>query len=451
MLVLNTTNRSYSRFIYLVLACLIVAGISTQKSWATNNEAVAAVLKQYFDGSVIKAFPPSVEKNIEPVQSYYESRNFKPVWTRDTGPKGKGKALFQELKRSNVHGLSPNFYGVSYMAPLMTQTKPDDLATLDLLMTAAFFEYAHDLRNGRLGFSSPFDGNQVPPITFQANDLISDAADSGNLRNLASEFLGTDDRYIRLISKYVEFQRISKSGLWPEVSADGQPINKGDKDKRMVDIRELLMLTGDLPAVFVDGSDYHDSHSTNAVSSYQRRHGLEVSGRIDPVTLAAMAVSIEGRMDQLLTNLERRRWQNQELDGNHLYLNLADGSARLVVDGKRVGFLEFDINQTLQQVPTVFGKVLGLTNNDGQTSLEFSYQSREGTSHTTTLPLAFDTQKHALELLSPIMKQDGNTFNAPLAIYVTYLTAWANKDGSVNFRPDIFERDPTVSKLLKAN
>ena len=36
----------------------------------------------------------------------------------------------------------------------------------------------------------------------------------------------------------------------------------------------------------------------------------------------------------------------------------------------------------------------------------------------------------------------------PLTVYVTYLTAWANKDGSINFRPDHLSRDGDVAKLL---
>jgi len=35
---------------------------------------------------------------------------------------------------------------------------------------------------------------------------------------------------------------------------------------------------------------------------------------------------------------------------------------------------------------------------------------------------------------------------------VTYLTAWVNKDGTVNFRPDIYSRDEQlVTALLKTS
>ncbi len=36
----------------------------------------------------------------------------------------------------------------------------------------------------------------------------------------------------------------------------------------------------------------------------------------------------------------------------------------------------------------------------------------------------------------------------PVPVHITYLTAWANKDGSVNFRPDIYDRDKRLDAAL---
>ncbi len=36
----------------------------------------------------------------------------------------------------------------------------------------------------------------------------------------------------------------------------------------------------------------------------------------------------------------------------------------------------------------------------------------------------------------------------PIPIHITYLTAWANKDGSINFRPDIYGRDERLAAAL---
>jgi murein L,D-transpeptidase YcbB/YkuD len=42
-------------------------------------------------------------------------------------------------------------------------------------------------------------------------------------------------------------------------------------------------------------------------------------------------------------------------------------------------------------------------------------------------------------------------FPEPLPLFVTFVTAWANRDGSVHFRRDTHGRDAKIAELLQLN
>jgi murein L,D-transpeptidase YcbB/YkuD len=52
------------------------------------------------------------------------------------------------------------------------------------------------------------------------------------------------------------------------------------------------------------------------------------------------------------------------------------------------------------------------------------------------------------------MKQTGEQITVkltkPIAVYFTYVTAWATPDGTVNFRPDIYGHDGSAETTASA-
>ena len=451
-----------SRHAIMIFAMTIFLGFGTSLASAAGSTAIAAVITKIFADDATSTGSNAVDANFEIVRDYYASRNFKPVWTRDTGPKGKGKALFEELKRSSVHGLSPSFYNVEEIDELIGKLGSENLARLDLLLSGSFIEYAHDLKNGRIGADKAPQFNKVAAISFAANYLIEGAADAGNLRNFAKSFLTTDDRYIRLIAKYVEFDRMEAAGVWPAIPADGAEVKAGDSDKRMVDIRRLLAFSGDLPAEFMEDGSSHDDNTVEAIKRFQERNGIDASGRVDQRTLVEMSVPLAQRKTQILINLERRRWQNRMLGENSLYINLADHSGKLVRKGKTRAFLKILPNKEHEQVPTFFGKIKALQfGENGLADIKLVVETSSIGSASNSLPvfsvgyLGEEEFHNAFgDNLSgeiDINQNETIELTEPLELYVTYLTAWANKNGSVHFRPDVFHRDEELAKLLRLN
>jgi len=447
--------------VFAQIAVLVMLSVSNAAA-ASHNVNVGKALAGLFEDGKFDTGSAYVNAQEDRVRAFYAARNFKPVWSRDDGPKGKARALVGELAISAVHGLSPDFYNLKQINVLMGSADPKDLARLDLLLSGALVEFGGDLVNGRTGPETQGAMNAIKPVVLNADEYIREAQLSGNLREYMGKLLRSDDRYVRLITKLAEFLRLENSGQWPEISITGGEIPGGSSDPRFTSIRKLLVLTtGDLPIGEMNVGNTHDQNSIEAVKRYQLRHGLKQSGDIDSETLAAMAVPIVRRIQQIKTNLERRRWQVGSVANEHLYVNLADGAMRLVRDGKTVGRFSLLNNAVLGKIPAFLGSLNAISKN-GESAPEtgisvqsgyISKISKSGTSNTFVVEDIAGLAKALGELQTQPMQEISTgewRLARPVPIYVTYVTAWATRDGRIHFRKDIFERDETLAALLAA-
>jgi L,D-transpeptidase YcbB len=394
---------------------------------ATNNEIVGEAIRALFHSGGVDTGSANVNRQLEQVRAYYETRSYKPVWARDDGPKSKAKALLEELKASAVHGLKPKNYNVGAIESLMDSQMSEDLARLDMLLSGAVVEYGGDLRNGRIGRENPEAFNGVRPIVIEPKEYIEGAADAGNFRQYASGFLNADERYVRMIAKLAELQRIQSADLWPAITEGPLP----DSVRRQIDkIRALLLLTGDMSTRSND-----EAHLEEAVRRFQQRHGLAASGEIDHPTLLQMTIPAQTRSEQILVNLERRRWQNRDLQDDHVYINLADRTARVVVNGETSHFAEIEDDKSFRQIPTVYGSVKSIRSSGGKAALEVVAEYAD--------TAAGWPAKFGITLSEPVPEIP------QLQIFVTYITAWVGSDGRLHFRDDPLQRDDIVARLLE--
>lgn len=456
--------RVLGKSLAFVLVLLLVC--STPLS-AADNEAVAQSLRTLFQSGHADTGSPAANAQIESIRGVYEIRAFKPIWTRDNGPKAKAKDLLAELRISAVNGLSPEFYHVSEIEALMGSKDPVELARLDMLLSGAIVEFGHDLTNGRIGPDIAGSENAVEPVAISPSEMVAGAEATENLSDFAGALLTADFRYVRLIAKLNEFSRIQASGQWPKVDPNGVDILPGKSDPRLPAIHTLLILSGDLHVATMGSSDVHDKLSVEAVRAFKARHGLAASGVIDAPTLAEMSVPVEDRIRQIKVNLERRRWQNRDLGKDYVYINLADSSVKLVHDEKSLRYLTVTNVDRLGSLPTFFGRITGVEVVPGKPAqvalkVESPFVDKLGAEASERTIAISDAALLAGDLMAshaaPGVSIDdllaSNAprtidFTEPLPLFVTFVTAWANRDGTVHFRPDMHGRDKKLAELLQ--
>lgn len=115
------------------------------------------------------------------------------------------------------------------------------------------------------------------------------------------------ERQIGLLSgALAQYKSAANGGGWP-VFAQGGKIAPGERDERILALRRLLALTGDLTPEQPSADDplFYDDTLKQAVQRFQERHALEPDGVIGKATQQAVMVPVERRIAEMEVSLER--------------------------------------------------------------------------------------------------------------------------------------------------
>ncbi len=138
---------------------------------------------------------------------------------------------------------------------------------------------------------------------------------------------------IRLQVALDHYQALAAAGGWPVLPTGTQPM-PGERDQRVVDLRERLRVSGDFEGLpGTADAWFFDAGLQRALYKFQERHGLPASGEADERTLAALNVPVENRIAQLQTTLTRWNWLPRDLGPRYLWANVPGGSLELVENG----------------------------------------------------------------------------------------------------------------------
>ncbi len=525
------------------LALLLVVMFVAPSARAADNDQVASAIKEFITSGHAELANQVDDERLFQIFTFYEGRDYKPIWTRDGGVKAKGRALLKVLKAAEVHGLNPQDYSIEEIEERIDSTNPEELAELDLVMSDAFADFGRDLNQGRVLPQQASRQNHIEIRGPGPLNLIDGAEMADDLEPYVKTLLPKSPQYARLEEKLAEYKAIAALGGWPTVP-EGQTLKPGIDDPRIPTLRKTLSIMGDFRGKADDPSTVYDDALVAAVKSFQARHGLTEDGVIGAGTLKIINVPVEERIKAMALNLERRRWMSDDLGAYYVFVNLADAYLKVVrEDGDRektvhvaklvvgkpysstpvfsemMSYVVFNPNwgvppsianneylPKLKRNPGALARenirVIGPSGEINPHSVNWSamsripYQLRQDSGSKNALgrlkfmfPNKFNVYIHdtpskslfekenrffshgcmrvqypeqlAEVLLGPqgwtpekIKAQIGSgkqkivNLQTKIPVHVTYLTAWVNKDGSVNFRPDVYQRDKQLEAAL---
>lgn len=299
----------------------------------------------------IQSPPPVIASKDRCLSTVYHATGNTPLWVTDNGPSERAAVAIDFIRAAATEGLRPEDYGLEEITRLWSSKNTADLALLDTLITYNLLLYAHDVSYGQLEslIANPrifFDtGRQdFDPIT-TAKTLIA----APDLAAYLASLPPSHQHYQALKAALQTYRNLAAAGGWKAIPA-GKTLHPGEIDPRVPALRIRLHITGDLAKI--DKTDtFYDKSLKAAVSTFQKRYGLQADGVIGAQTVAAMNIPAKHLVSQIIVNMTRWRWQAHDLGDRYVLVNIAGYNLKAVEKGNIVMDMPVIVGEMENQTP----------------------------------------------------------------------------------------------------
>ena len=264
------------------------------------------------------------------VATFYDDRNNEVAWTRDGYLTKQAGAFISAFNQASEKGLNPEDYDAARWPERehkLAGKNPDDFAQFDVAMTIAVMRYISDLRIGRVNPTHfNFDIN-IDSKKYDLAEFVSDnAVDAEDVPKLIASVEPNSEQYRKTeaaLAHYIDLVKQQAQAKSAPLADVAKPIAVGQSYPEAAALLARLQLEGDAPADETAAKTY-DQALSDAVKSYQHRHGITDDGKLTPQTIKSLNVPLSSRVVQLQDSLERWRWLPDQYLNAPLIVNLPE-------------------------------------------------------------------------------------------------------------------------------
>lgn len=243
------------------------------------------------------------------------------AWFDGNRPTTSALEAVEILTAAASHGLEPKDYDADGLARAMARAAqgPLDAATiarLEQTLTAAMERYLADVHGGRIAAQQLPYGRTAPQRNpFDSAAYLQEARFRGRLREAAEDAAPRLSQYQQLRFALASYRALIDDPAWNTPLPSLPPATRGSPPKLepgqpyagLERLRERLIALGDLAPDAAPTATYEGA-VVDAVTSFQRRHGLTADGVVGKATLVQLNVPPAARARRIVLSLERLRW-----------------------------------------------------------------------------------------------------------------------------------------------
>lgn len=247
------------------------------------------------------------------VQGLYRIYGNAPLWLEPDGVRDRATALLKALEEAPQHALSTEGYPLDSVRnvvdadELSKKATPQALADADVLLTAAYVAYASDMLMGQVDPKTISQAWHVPTRVSEVDSALARTLRSPAMTKGLADMVPQDSAYAVLKSEYARYQQIVSSGGWSPIAGSGAAGQTAVAARLRAEGHPVDSAAGDVGG---------------AIRTYQERHGLQSTGRVDGPTLRSINVPATDRVQEIASNLERQRWLPRSLGSRYIVVNV---------------------------------------------------------------------------------------------------------------------------------
>jgi len=301
------SERFLSKIIYVLLILNVFAfgALSQENEW--KNDLQRASLNSALSEFYLAENPISV---------FYTKREFEPFWI---GNQTKLQGLTTIIGEAELHGLPSSRYPFEELSQAIFETDPSQQAKLELMATEAFLLFAQDVSGGILNPSMIDTNINVSPRRKETDRLLAALTESLNINLFFRNLFPKSNEYKSLRDELKNLREASLNESWGDLVPTDAVLAVGMTHDNVPFLRKRLSKMG--YPVYEFHSRLFDEQLNDSVKRFQEYHGLNPDGVFGKRSIEAINVPAKTRLIQVIVNLERMRWNNEDRGAEYVLVN----------------------------------------------------------------------------------------------------------------------------------
>ena len=238
-----------------------------------------------------------------------------PLWFAAERPTLAAQQAVELLAEAYADGLEAQDYNTDWLRMAIENAisgqalAEDQVARIDLALTAAMRRFLTDLRFGRVNPHQLGAKYSQAAGAFDIDFLLTSALTDDRLAEAARSVAPALPQYVALREALARYRELAGHPAWQQdlPALPKGKLRPGEKYGGIADLQQRLELLGDLRAGVAPSARYEGA-VVEGVQAFQERHGMVPDGVLGKDTFGLLHVPPASRARQLELALERLRW-----------------------------------------------------------------------------------------------------------------------------------------------